>query len=89
MRQDKNQQPEGGWYAEQKVTAEEAVRAYTHGSAYASFRENEAGIIAAGRWADLTVMDVDPFALADESPGDILGGKIIMSIVNGKVVYER
>jgi predicted amidohydrolase YtcJ len=87
-RQDKNQQPEGGWYAEQAVNAEEAVRGYTIWSAYASFREDETGIIEAGRWADLTVMDIDPFVLADESPGDMLNGRILMTIVDGKVVYE-
>ena len=88
-RQDKNQQPEGGWYAEQRMTADEAVRGYTQWSAYASFREDKTGIIAAGRWADLTIMDTDPFVLADENPGDILSGQILMTIVNGKVVYER
>ncbi len=88
-RQDKNQQPEGGWYADQRMTADEAVRAYTAWSAYASFREDRAGVIEAGRWADLTVMDVDPFVLADQSPGDILSGRIIITIVNGKIVYER
>lgn len=88
-RQDKNQQPEGGWYAEQKMSADEAVRGYTNWSAYASFREDETGIIEAGRWADLTVMDIDPFLLADESPGDILSGRILLTIVNGKIVYER
>ena len=65
------------------------MRGYTQWSAYASFREDKTGIIAAGRWADITVMDTDPFVLADESPGDILNGQIIMTIVNGKVVYER
>ena len=88
-RQDKNQQPEGGWYPEQRMGAEEAVRGYTNWSAYASFREDDTGIIEAGRWADLTVMDVDPFVLSDESPGDILNGRILMTIVNGNVVYER
>jgi predicted amidohydrolase YtcJ len=88
-RQDKNQQPEGGWYTEQKMTADEAVRGYTAWSAYASFREENAGIIEAGRWADLTIMNVDPFVLADESPGDILSGQIVMTIVGGNVVYEK
>ncbi len=88
-RQDKNQQPEGGWYVEQSMTADEAVRGYTLWSAYASFREDKSGIIAAGRWADITVMDTDPFVLADENPGDILNGRIVMTIVNGEVVYER
>jgi len=88
-RQDKQQEPEGGWYAEQAMNADEAVRAYTKWSAYASFREDETGVIEAGRWADLTVMDIDPFVLSEDSPGDILHGRILMTIVDGKVVYER
>ena len=88
-RQDKNLQPEGGWYAEQKMTADEAVRAYTAWSAYASFREDKTGVIEPGRWADLTVMNVDPFVLAEDRPADILRGHIVMTIVNGKVVYEK
>ncbi len=88
-RKDKNQEPEGGWYAEQAVNVDEALRAYTNWSAYASFREDETGIIEEGRWADLTVMDVDPFLLADESPGDILSGRILMTIVGGEIVFER
>ena len=87
-RQDKNSQPEGGWYAHEAVNADEAVRGYTSWSAYASFREDETGIIDVGRWGDLTVMDVDPFVLADEVPADMLQGRILMTIVNGEVVYE-
>jgi predicted amidohydrolase YtcJ len=87
-RQDKNQEPEGGWYAHEAMVSDEAVRGYTSWSAYASFREDETGIIEKGRWADLTVMDIDPFVLADESPADILNGRILMTIVNGNVVYE-
>ena len=88
-RQDKEGQPEGGWYSEQSVTAEEAVRAYTAWSAWASFREDETGIIAPGRWADLTVMDIDPFAAADQDPGRLLDGQIVITIVDGNIVYER
>jgi predicted amidohydrolase YtcJ len=88
-RQDKDRNPEGGWFAAERMSAEEAVRGYTNWSAYASFRENDTGIIAPGRWADLTVMDVDPFVLADGSPGDILEGRILMTMVAGRIVYER
>jgi predicted amidohydrolase YtcJ len=87
-RQDKNLEPEGGWYAHEAMVSDEAIRGYTNWSAYASFREDETGIIEKGRWADLTVMDIDPFVLADESPGDILSGRILMTIVNGKIIYE-
>ena len=87
-RQDKNLEPEGGWYVEQAMNADEAVRGYTSWSAYASFREDDTGIIEAGRWADLTVMDVDPFLLSEEHAGDILNGRILMTIVNGNIVCE-
>lgn len=88
-RRDKQLQPPGGWYPEQRMTIEEAVRAYTSWSAYAAFRENETGIIARGRWADLTVMDRDPFALARTAPEKILGGRIMLTVVNGRIVYAR
>jgi predicted amidohydrolase YtcJ len=88
-RQDKDGQPEGGWYMAQSVSVEEAVRAYTAWSAYASFREDESGVIEPGRWADLTVINIDPFVVADQRPGRLLDGQILMTIVGGKVVYER
>jgi predicted amidohydrolase YtcJ len=88
-RQDKEGEPEGGWYPDQRVTAEEALRAYTTWSAYASFREDQTGVIASGRWADLTVIDIDPFVIADQRPGRILDGQVLMTIVNGKIVYEK
>ena len=88
-RQDKDLEPEGGWYSAETMSAEESVRGYTSWSAYASFREDDTGIIAPGRWADLTVMDVDPFVLAEQSPENILDGRILMTIVDGRIVYER
>jgi hypothetical protein len=88
-RQDKQLQPPGGWYPQQRLTIEEAIRAYTSWSAYAAFREDQTGIIAQGRWADLTVMDIDPFALAATAPEKILAGRIRATIVSGKVVYQQ
>ena len=88
-RRDKQLQPAGGWYPQQRLTIEETVRAYTSWSAYAAFREGQTGIIANGRWADLTIMDIDPFALAGTAPEKILGGRIMLTIVNGRIVYER
>ena len=87
-RQDKDGQPEGGWYMAEAVNVEEAVRAYTHWSAFASFREDETGIIEVGRWADLTVMDIDPFVISDDNPRDLFDGRILMTVVNGQIVYE-
>ena len=80
--------PEGGWYPEQAVTPEEAVRAYTTGAAFASHLDERTGVVAPGRWADLTVMDVDPFRmLNDGRPGDVLDGEVLMTVVGGQVVF--
>lgn len=87
-RQDKSLQPTGGWYADQVMTIEEAVRGYTIWSAYAGFREDDTGTLDKGKWADLTVMDIDPFTLARTAPEKILDGKILMTWVNGKPVYQ-
>ncbi len=88
-RQDKEGEPEGGWYAHEAVTMEEALRGYTDWSAFASFREDVTGIIAPGRWADLTVLDVDPFLLAETDPYALFDGDVVMTIVGGDVAYER
>ena len=88
-RRGKDLEPRGGWYAQEAVTIEEAVRGYTSWAAYASFREDQTGILAKGRWADLTVMDIDPFMLSGSDPAAILEGKILLTIVNGQIVFER
>ena len=87
LRQDKDMRPEGGWYADEAVNVEEALRAYTHWSAYADFREDDTGIIAPGRWADLTVIDIDPFVVVDKDPDSLLDGKVLMTIVAGRIVH--
>ena len=87
-RRDKKLEPAGGWYPEERMTPEEAVRGYTTWNAYAAFWEGETGVLAPGRWADVTVMDVDPFVLGATDPGKLLEGKIVATIVAGKLAYE-
>jgi predicted amidohydrolase YtcJ len=88
-RRDKQLEPTGGWHPEERLTPEEAVRGYTIWNAYAASWEKETGVLAPGRWADVTVMDVDPFVLGATEPGRLLKGKIQATIVAGKVAYER
>lgn len=88
-RRDKALDPDGGWYPEERLTIEEAIRAYTNWSAYAAFREDDTGVLKLGHWADITVMDIDPFVAAQRAPATLLDGKILMTIVGGKIVYER
>ncbi|MGY8816118.1 MAG: amidohydrolase family protein, partial [Gammaproteobacteria bacterium] len=76
-------------YKKEAINVDEAIRAYTSWSAYASFKEDVTGVIDVGRWADLSVMNVDPFLISDDSPVDLLDGQILMTIVNGSIVYER
>jgi predicted amidohydrolase YtcJ len=88
-RKDKNAQPHFGWYPEQRLNMDEALRAYTRWPAFASFRDQHTGVIKPGRWADLTVMDVDPFQLSESDPEALLQGKILMTIVAGEIVHEQ
>jgi len=78
------QRPEG-WVPEQKVTVEQALRAYTAGGAYAGFAEANRGMIKVGMLADLTMIDKDLTRIA---PAAIRDAKIVRTIVDGKVVYE-
>ena len=87
-RRDKQKEPTDGWYAEQSLTPEEAIRAYTVWSAYAAHWDQQTGILEAGRWGDVTVMDIDPLVLGESDPGAILDGKIAATVVGGRVVYR-
>ena len=87
-RRDKSWQPPGGWYPEERLTPEEAVRGYTTWNAYAASFEKESGVLAPGRWADITVMDVDPLVARSDRSREAPRGRIVATIVAGKVVYE-
>ena len=73
-----------GWIPEQKISVEEAVRAYTVGSAFAEFQENEKGTIAPGKLADLVILTQDIFKI---DPKEIEKVKVAMTIMDGRVVY--
>jgi len=75
----------GGWVPEQKISVDEAVRAYTTGSAYAEFQEQQKGTIAAGKLADLVILSQDIFKI---DPVAIENVKVVLTIVDGRVVYE-
>jgi predicted amidohydrolase YtcJ len=75
-----------GWVPEQKITVEEAVRAYTFGSAYAEFQEPVKGTLTHGRLADLVILDRDIFKIA---PTEIEKSLVVLTVMDGRVVYER
>jgi predicted amidohydrolase YtcJ len=74
-----------GWIPEQKIKLEEAIYAYTAGSAYAEFQEKSKGTITPGKLADLVLLDRDIFAIA---PTDLDRIKVALTLVDGQVVYE-
>ena len=74
----------GGWFPEQKITVEEALRAYTSSAAYAAFEEKEKGILSAGRLADFVVLSADLLSIAPER---IEKTTVVMTVVGGKAVY--
>ena len=75
-----------GWVPEQKITVAEAVRAFTMGSAYASGDEKVKGSIEVGKLADLVVLSADIFKI---DPVEIEKAKVVMTIFDGKVIYQR
>lgn len=74
-----------GWVPTQKITVEEALRAYTIDAAYAGFQEASLGSLEVGKLADLVVLSGDLFELPPEK---LPGAKVVATIVGGEVVYD-
>lgn len=73
------------YFPEQRLTIDQAIAAYTTGSAYAEFTEKDKGILAPGKLADFVVLDRDLSAIPAEQ---ILGTRVLRTVVGGKTVYE-
>lgn len=87
-RQDENGQPDGGWYPDQRMTPEEAVRGYSTWAAYAAFAEADLGQIAPGRLADLSVLSLDPLRVGSSAPHDLLRGRPCLGVVGGTIAAD-
>ena len=86
-RQDVEGNPRGGWYPEQRLTLEEALRGYTREAAYAEFEEKEKGSLEPGKLADLIVIDKDITQLGSK-PREILSIRVLKTFIGGKLVYD-
>lgn len=73
------------YFPEQRLTMDQAISAYTQGSAFAEFEEKEKGKLVPGMLADFVVLDRDLTAV---SPEKLLGTKVLRTVVGGKTVYE-
>ena len=75
-----------GWVPDQKISVDETVRAFTWGSAFAEFQDDEKGTLEVGKLADLVILSDDIFAI---DPIKIRDASVVYTIVDGKVVFER
>ena len=78
--------PEGGWLPGEKVSLEEAIHAYTLGSAFAEFEERRKGTLSPGKFADLIVLSQD---ITNVSPSELLRTDVLLTMVGGKIVYQK
>lgn len=83
-RQDVRGQPRGGWFPGERMTREEALRAFTLGAAFASFEERDKGSLAPGKLADFIVIDRD--IMTCPAP-EILGARVLRTVIAGETVY--
>jgi len=85
-RQDAHGWPAGGWYPEQRMTRDEALKSMTIWAAYASFMEKEVGSLAAGKLADFVVLDQDIMRVPPEL---ILGTNVLATYLGGRAVFQK
>jgi predicted amidohydrolase YtcJ len=85
-RQDINGQPPGGWIPSERLSFEQALSAYTRGSAYAGFAEDKVGSLEPGKWADFVLVDRD---ISTASVPELYRTQVLQTWVAGKKVWER
>jgi predicted amidohydrolase YtcJ len=78
-------QPAGGWYPENRITAEAALRHFTRDAAYASFDEGEKGTLAPGKLADFVVLSED---IVGQPPHHILKAQVLATVMGGRETFR-
>ncbi len=85
-RQDKQGHPAGGWFPDQRLTREEALRSFTLEGAYAAFEEATKGSLEAGKLADFVMLSADIMTIP--AP-EILKTHVTLTVVGGKIVHQQ
>jgi predicted amidohydrolase YtcJ len=75
-----------GWFPEQKISIQDAIAAYTMGSAYAEFQERDKGSIETGKLADMVLLDRDVLSIP---PASIRDAKVVTTWLGGKEIFNR
>jgi predicted amidohydrolase YtcJ len=81
----KNEAGTAEYFPQEKLTIDQAIAAYTSGSAYAQFAERDKGMLQPGMWADFVVLDRD---IARVPAPEILYTRVLRTVVAGKTVFE-
>jgi hypothetical protein len=84
-REDRDGEPEGGWYPDQALTRAEALHSFTLAAAYAANQESRLGSLEPGKWADFILIDRDYFAIPADEIDDI---QVLQTWVGGEKVYD-
>jgi predicted amidohydrolase YtcJ len=85
-RQDKTGQPAGGWFPNQRMTREQALRSWTAEGAYAAFEENKKGSLETGKMADFIMLSGDVMTMPEI---EIAKTRVTMTVVAGKIVHQE
>jgi hypothetical protein len=78
-------QPEGGWFPQEKLTIEEAIKAYTLNTAYAAYEDRLKGSITTGKLADFVVLSDNLLTMDPDLIKDVT---VLTTVVGGKIVFE-
>lgn len=90
-RTDESGAPSGGFLPQERLTLGEALRAFTTDAAYAAFAEDKSGQIRIGLRADITILSgrLDSYLTGGPAPLDLRSRPVLMTMIDGQVVYER
>jgi predicted amidohydrolase YtcJ len=77
--------PQGGWFPQERIDVETALRAYTVNNAWVGMAEDRLGMVKEGYLADFAVLDADPL---ETDPQHLKDVKVLLTIVGGRVVYD-
>lgn len=88
-RSDRDGKPAGGWYINEAVSIEEAVRAWTSWPAESSQRLALTGTLDIGKMADITVLSIDIFNVGQKDPQKLLDGQALMTVVGGEIIVNK
>ncbi len=78
--------PEEGWFPEQRISVEDALKAYTINNAFAAFEDNIRGSLEPGKLADITIFDRNLLTVPED---EILQSEVTHTIIDGKIVFKK